>query len=147
MSNSTDNLPELTLSNLSKMDHGTVGRRFNDAVIECIGNISRYPFRDAGKVEVRKIIVEVTLTPEIRTFKQGVEVSGRQQEVDAYELSGVKAQVKIKSSLPDAICGTVKTLCKIVNNQIRKISFNPHNNQSPEQMELDMELDEAEEGR
>ena len=134
-----DMLPELNMSNLAQLDRGAVERRVNDELSQAFNNISRFPCRDGGKVEVRKVVIEVTLTPEVKSVKQGIEVNGRQQEVEAFELCGVSARVKVKGVHPDAETADVRMLCDIENGRIQSAHFNPDNNDRPEQLEIDFE--------
>lgn len=132
-------LPEFCMENLAQLDRGAVERRVNDELNQAFNNISRFPCRDGGKVEPRKVIIEVTLTPEVKEIKQGVEVNGRQQEVSAYELAGVSVRAKVKGVHPDAETADVRMLCDMQNQRIQSVYFNPNNNDRPEQLELDLE--------
>lgn len=136
-------LPQFTMETLSQLDRGAVERRVNDELAQAYNNISRFPCRDGGKVEPRKVIIEVTLTPELKKIKTAVEVGGRQQEVDSFELSGIVVRAKVKGVHPDAETADVRMLCDIVNNRIQGVYFNPENNERPEQLELDLDCDEA----
>ena len=135
-------LPQLSMDTLGKLDRGAVARRVNDAISLCLANISKFPCRDAGKVETRKVTVDILMTPVVKAIKQGVEVNGRQQEVDAFDLVGITTRVKVKSGLPDAESADVTMLCEIQNGTIRDVRFNPTNNSAPDQMELAYDDDE-----
>jgi len=132
-----DNLPQLKFRNLGQMDSGTVERRVDGAIRETLDNIGRYPFRDGGKVESRKVTITLVLTPALKKTKQMIELAGgRSQEVDTFELDGVSARVEVSSALPVAKTADVRVLCETRNGRIETALFNPHNNQMPEQMEL-----------
>lgn len=129
-------LPKLSMERLSELDRGAVERRVNAALALCLSNISQFPFRDGGKVETRKVLIEVQITPEIKAIKIGVEGKGRQQQVEGWELEGVVVRVKVKSALPDAETADVRCLCEIRNNQITDVRFNPDNSDRPEQLDM-----------
>lgn len=134
-----EQLPEFTMEHVGEMDRGAVERRVNYAIKQCLQDIARFPFRDGGKVEPRKVVLELVLTPEVKAVKVGVEVAGRQQEVDSYELHGISVRAKVKSAVPDAETADVRMVCDIQNNQILDVRFNPDNNDRPDQLELDLE--------
>lgn len=132
-----DKLPQLKFNNLGQMDSGTVERRVNGAIRETLDNIGRYPFRDGGKVEPRKVTITLVLTPTLKKSKRMMELAGgRSQEVDTFDLEGVSARVEVSSALPVAKTADVRVLCETKNGRIETALFNPNNNQMPEQMEL-----------
>ena len=132
-------LPQLCMEHLGKLDRGAVQRRVDDAINLCLTNISKFPFRDGGKVETRKVTIEVYITPELKEISVGVEAGGRQQEIKGFELKGLEVRAKVKSGLPDAETGDVRMACDIRNGAIKDVRFNPDNNHQPEQLELDLE--------
>lgn len=132
-------LPQLQMANLGSLDRGAVARRVNEAISLAANNISKYPFRDGGKVEARKVVIEIVMTPMIEAVKIGVEGAGRQYEADGFELTGICTRVKVKSALPDAETADIKMLCEMKSGAITDIRFNPQNNMRPEQLELDLE--------
>lgn len=135
-----EQLPQFNIEHLGEMDRNAVARRGNAALALCLENISQFPFRDGGKVETRKVTIEINLTPELKETKVAVELpGGRQQEVKHFELAGVTARVKIKSALPDAETGDVRMACDIHNGKIKEARFNPENNEAPDQLELDLD--------
>ena len=136
-------LPQLCMANLGKLDRGAVERRVDAAIALCVNNINQFPFRDGGKVESRKVTIELYITPELRETTVAIETNGgRQQEVKNFELKAISGRVKIKSGLPDAETGDVRMACDVRNGAIKDVRFNPDNNFAPEQLELDLEGDE-----
>lgn len=133
-----ERLPEFTMENLSQLDRGAVERRVNDAITQAMSNISRFPFKDAGKVEVRKVIIEVQITPELRKIKVPVESGRGTHEAESFELSGVSVRAKVKGVNPDAETADVRMICDIRQERIQAVYFNPNNNDRPEQLELDL---------
>lgn len=139
-----EKLPEFKMEHLSELDRGSVGRRVDDAVRMCLDNISKFPHRDGGKPEVRRVDIAVFLTPELKETTVPVETGGgRVQDVKHMELVGVSVRVKVKSSLPDAESADVKMACEVRNGVIKEVRFNPHNNTTPEQLELDLDDEDA----
>lgn len=133
-----EQLPSFNMSNLPQLDRGAVERRVNDAIAAALNNISRFPFRDGGKVEVRKVIIEVQITPELRKIKTPVESAFGTTDLDSFELSGISVRAKVKGVHPDAETDDVRMLCDIQNQVVKGVYFNPNNNSRPDQLELDL---------
>jgi len=131
-----DSLEELNFAGVGKLDHGSVARRMNMAIAEALRDISQYPFRDGGKVEARKVVMSVIITPVLRETKEVVFIENRNQEVKGFALDSVTARVKITCNRPDVESADVKILCDIQGGAIRSAHFNPENNHRPEQLEL-----------
>ena len=140
-----ESLPEFDARGILLCDDGNNERRLNGLLRDVLDNISRYPFTGNGKVEDREITIKIKLIPELKEVKRPIETNGgRVMDVKTFELLGVMAQVKMSAGLPAAKSNVVRLACMIKNQKIQTAHFNPHNNDAPEQLELDLDDDDDE---
>jgi hypothetical protein len=135
-----ERLKPVNFQTLEVYDRGSLARRLGDAWRNILDNISRYPLRD-GKAEPRKIIIELTIIPEVAKVKEGMERNGRQQEIEVPRIVGLKTFATIKDKLPTFQSSEVCMAVDIRNDRIVDARFNPNNPSSPNKLEFDLEID------
>ena len=138
-------LQPITFGTLEKYDRGSLARKLRDTLLSLYDDISRYPIR-AGKPEARKIIIELTIVPEVANKKTPVETSTGQREIDVPVIVGLKTCAVIKDKRPVFQSGQVCMAVNIKNDRITDARFNPNNPSSPAQMEFEDVLDGLDDG-
>jgi|DEB3_MinimDraft_2_1074329.scaffolds.fasta_scaffold05960_5 hypothetical protein len=141
-----EQLPKFDARGILFMDDGNTERRLNGLINDAMDNISRYPFTGNGKVEKRKITVEIEIVPELKEISVPIETNGgRVNHVKSHELAGAIVQVKLAAGMPVAKSNVVRLACQLKNQKIVAAHFNPHNNDAPEQLELDLDDEDDDE--
>ena len=138
-------LKPITFGTLETYDRGSLSRNLQDTLKSLYDNISRYPIR-GGKPEARKVIIELTIVPEVANKKTSVETSTGQREIDVPVIIGLKTFAVIKDKRPVFQSGEVCMAVNMKNDCITDARFNPNNPSSPAQMEFDDVLDGLDDG-
>lgn len=85
-----NHIRQLELATLAELDNGNFGRAVRQALAAVIKDIDNRPANIAGKVEARKVNIELKLEPVVEYDED----SGR------YKLSGIALEPTCKSILP-----------------------------------------------
>ena len=128
----------LTLDSLPKLSRGQLNRQFAAAVGRALDSISEFPCK-GEKVESREIVISITLTPEIKFEKRAIETAYGQTEAAVPQIVGVAMKACIKGKNPAFSTDDIRMAVNVVNGRVKGAMFNPNNNHSPEQLELDLE--------
>lgn len=133
-----ERLKPVSFETLQVYDRDSLARRLADAWRNILDNISRYPVRD-GKPEPRKIIIELTIIPEVAKCKQAIETSGGHREIEVPKVVGLRSFATIKDKLPLFQSSDVNMAVDVRNDRIVDARFNPNNPASPNQLEFDLD--------